>query len=149
LLPNLDALHRRMSEDGYLLFRDFLDRKTVLDARREILLKYAIIGEIDAINHPLMDAVASSQSFIDKINLIAFTESIRTGLAYERVILNERLLSFFERFLGRGPIACFEFRWPRFFRPGEGTGIHCDAPYINRGTKNLYSAWIPLGDVPL
>jgi ectoine hydroxylase-related dioxygenase (phytanoyl-CoA dioxygenase family) len=147
LLDDIDALKARMEDDGYLLFRNFLDREAVLKAREEILLKYAIVGEIDAINHPLMDAIYSEQSFIDQVNLIAFTESIRSGVAYENVIMNEKLVKFFERWFGRGPVRTFDFKWPRFFRPGEGTGLHCDSPYINRGTLNLYSAWIPLGDV--
>jgi len=147
IIGNLPALKQRMMDDGYLLLRGFLDRDVVLRAREEILSKYAIVGEIDSINHPLMDAIYSENTFIDKVNLIAFTESIRTGLAYERVVMNERLVKFFEEWFGRGPIRTFDFKWPRFFRPGEGTGLHCDSVYINRGTPNLYSAWIPLGDV--
>lgn len=146
-LGDLEALKALMSEHGYLLFRDFLHRDTVLKAREEILMKYAIVGEIDSINYPLMDGVYSENTFIDKVNLIAFTESIRTGLAYQNVIMNEKLVRFFEWWFGKGPVCTFDFKWPRFFRPGEGTGLHCDAPYISRGTKNLYSAWIPLGDV--
>jgi hypothetical protein len=147
IADDLPALKQRMLDDGYLLFRDFLDRDVVLRAREEILLKYAIAGEIDSINYPLMDAIYSENTFIDQVNLIALTESIRSGLAYETVIMNEKLVKFFERWFGKGPVRTFDFKWPRFFRPGEGTGLHCDAPYINRGTENLYSAWIPLGDV--
>ena len=147
IFDDLPALKQRMEDDGYLLFRDFLDRDVVLKAREEILLKYAIVGEIDSINFPLMDAIHSENTFIDQVNLIAFTESIRSGKAYENVVMNERLVQFFERWFGRGPVRTFDFKWPRFFRPNEGTGLHCDSPYINRGTSDLYSAWIPLGDV--
>ncbi len=38
-------------------------------------------------------------------------------------------------------------RWPRFVRPGEGCGFHCDGPYMNRGTSRIFSSWIPLGRV--
>jgi len=147
IIHDLPALKQRMKDDGYVLLRNFLDRDVVLRAREEILSKYAIVGEIDSINYPLMDGIYSENTFIDKVNLIAFTESIRSGLAYERVVMNERLVHFFEDWFGRGPVRTFDFKWPRFFRPGEGTGLHCDAPYINRGTGNLYSTWIPLGDV--
>ena len=147
ILNDIPAIKKRLADDGYVLFRGFLDRDVVMKAREEILMKYAIIGEIDAVNHPLMDAVYSEHSFVDKVNLIAFTESIRIGLAYHNVVENERLFKFFERLFGSGPVRTFDFKWPRFFRPGEGTGFHCDSPYINRGTANLYSAWIPLGDV--
>jgi len=146
LLGDPSALRARMAEDGYLLFRDLIDRETILEARREILLKYAVVGEIDSIRHPLMDAVRSESSAIDKVNLRAFTESVRTGLAYERVVLHARLLALMEQLL-EGEVRPFDFRWPRFVRPGEGCGFHYDGPYMSRGTPKIFTAWIPLGDV--
>lgn len=148
LLGDFDALHDRMDEDGYLFFRDLIDPDSVRAARREIMLKFATVGEIDSINHSVMDAIQSDHSFIDQVNLFAFTESVRSGEAYGRVIHDPELMGFFEGFLG-GPVRTFDFRWPRFMRPGESTGIHCDGPYITRGTKNVWSSWIPLGDVSM
>jgi hypothetical protein len=148
LLGDVAALKQRMNDDGYLFMRGLLDRDTVLAARREILLKFAIVGEIDAINYDVMDGIRSDRSFIDSVNLFAFTDSLRTGAAYGGVVEASVLLDFFAGFLG-GPVRSFDFRWPRFMRPGEGTGIHCDGPYITRGTKNVWSAWIPLGDVSM
>jgi hypothetical protein len=135
-----------MVSDGYLFFRRLIDPETVLAARREILLKYAIVGEIDSHNHPLMDAIQSDVSFIDQVNLRAFTESIRSGLAYEKVVLNPALLGFLETLLG-GSVRPYDFRWPRFVRQGEGCGFHYDGPYMSRGTDTIYTTWIPLGDV--
>lgn len=148
ILDNVAKQLERMACDGYLLFRGLIDRETVLAARREILLKYAIVGEIDSINHDVMDAIQQSESFIDRINLIAFTESVRTGKAYHDLVLAPSLIGFFEKFLG-GAVRTFDFKWPRFVRPGEGTGIHSDIVYIGRGTRNLWSTWIPIGDVAL
>lgn len=148
LIGDVAALRDQMSVKGYLFLRGLLDRDDVLVAREEILLKFAIAGEIDSINYPVMDGVLSSETWIDKINLLAFTESLRKGLAYSRVVQAPVLMEFFERFLG-GPARSFDFRWPRLMRVGEATGIHCDGPYISRGTRNLWSAWIPLGDVPI
>jgi phytanoyl-CoA dioxygenase PhyH len=148
LLGDIDRAREQMMQEGYLLLRGFLSRETVLAAREEILFKFAIVGEIDSINHPLMDGVLSDESYIVSVNAIAFTESLRRGVAYTNVVLSPRLLDFFSAFLG-GPACSFDFRWPRFMRLGESTGIHCDGPYITRGTRNVWSAWIPLGDVPL
>ncbi|WP_329957382.1 hypothetical protein [Gibbsiella quercinecans] len=93
-------LQQRMSEDGYLLFRGLVNREKVLRARREILLKYAIIGEIDAVNHDVMDAILQEQSFIAHVNLIAFTESIRRGVAYDELTQDTRIMSIYEKLLG-------------------------------------------------
>ncbi len=146
LLDDAEGLRQRMADEGYLFFRSLIDPETVLEARREILLKYATVGEIDAISHPLMDAIQSEQTFIDKVNLRAFTESVRTGLAYQDVVLNDRLFAFLESLLG-GAVRAYDFRWPRFVRPGEGCGFHYDGPYMNRGTDRVFTTWIPLGDV--
>jgi len=146
LLGDAQGLLDRMGGDGYLLFRRLLEPEVVLEARREILLKYATVGEIDSIGHPLMDAVRSKHSAIDKVNLRAFTESLRTGLAYERVVLHPRLFEFLEHLLG-GEVRSFDFRWPRLARPGEGCGFHYDGPYMNRGTDKIFTTWIPLGEV--
>ena len=147
LLGDAGALRERMDEQGYCLFRGLIDRETVLAARREILLKYAVIGEIDSVRHPLMEAVYCADSFIDQVNLFAFTESVRSGEAYQRTVLHESLMAAMEQLLG-GAARCFDFRWPRLVRPGEGCGFHCDAPYVNRGSEQVITSWIPLGDLP-
>ncbi len=149
LLHNAVQMRERMQEDGYVYLRNFLDKQVVLEARREILLKYAIAGEIDAINHPLMDAIQAKNSFIDKINLIAFDESVRTGMAYEKMIMSENLQEFFKQYFACDQVVTFDFKWVRFLRQGEGCGFHCDSVYICRGTQKLFSCWIPIGDVSM
>jgi ectoine hydroxylase-related dioxygenase (phytanoyl-CoA dioxygenase family) len=37
----------------------------------------------------------------------------------------------------------------RAVAPGFGTHAHCDVVYMGRGTHNLLTAWVPLGDVPI
>jgi hypothetical protein len=147
LLGDVEALHERMREDGYLLFRRLIDPEKVLAARREIMLKFAIIGEVDGIGHDPIEGIRRSPSYADQVNLVAFTESVRSGLAYTNVVEDDDLLDFYRGFLG-GPVRGFDFRWPRFVRPGEGCGIHADVVYVGRGTKNVWSTWIPIGDVP-
>ncbi len=147
ILHDSEALAARMEQDGYWLFRGLIDRDAVLAARREILLKYAVIGEIDSIAHPLMEGVYGEESSIDQVNLFAFTESVRSGQAYQRVVHDPALIGLLERHLG-GEVHCFDFKWPRLVRPGEACGLHCDAPYVNRGSKRVITSWIPLGDLP-
>ena len=147
ILDDPEALEARMETDGYWLIRGLVERDVVLAARREILLKYAVIGEIDSIDHPLMEGVYGSDSTIDQVNLFAFTESVRSGQAYQRVVHDGALIGLLERQLG-GEVHCFDFKWPRLVRPGEACGLHCDAPYVNRGSKRVMTSWIPLGDLP-
>ncbi|MEZ4709416.1 MAG: phytanoyl-CoA dioxygenase family protein [Caldilineaceae bacterium] len=145
ILNDTETMRTRMADEGYLFFRELIPRQEVMDARREILLKYAIVGEIDP-RQPLMDAIFNEDSVIDKVNLRAFSDSVRSGAAYLNVVLNRNVMGFWQQFLD-APVHCYDMRWPRFVRPGEGCGFHYDGPYMNRGTHRLYTSWIPLGDV--
>ncbi|MFW2334219.1 phytanoyl-CoA dioxygenase family protein, partial [Ilumatobacter sp.] len=73
-------------------------------------------------------------------------ESVRNGARYLSVTDAPELLAVHEVLLG-GEVRSFDMRWPRFVRPGEGCGFHCDGPYMNRGTSRIYSSWIPLGRI--
>lgn len=145
LLGDHKAMRARMKENGYLFFRDFLDADVVKAAREEVLLKYAIIGELDP-EYPIDVAVYKGSDALFEINLRAFARSLREGIAYKRVVLNDKLIGLHEALLG-GEVRPFDFRWPRMARPGEGCGVHCDGPYLTRGTDKIFSSWIPLGDI--
>ena len=62
LLGDAAALRARYETDGYLYIRRFHDPELVLATRRELLLKYATVGEIDD-RHPLMDAIEGDRVF--------------------------------------------------------------------------------------
>ena len=145
LLGDPAGLRRVMDDRGYLFFRGLLDPDTVLAARAEILLKYAILGEIDD-RYPLDEAVAGDGAGVETANLRAFSESVRSGPAYLAVTDAPEVLAVHEALL-EGPVRSFDMRWPRFVRPGEGCGFHCDGPYMNRGTERIFSSLIPLGRV--
>jgi hypothetical protein len=51
-------------------------------------------------------------------------------------------------FGGGAEAASFPFKWLRTAQPGDGTGFHVDNVYMNRGSPNLLTAWLPLHDVP-
>jgi hypothetical protein len=145
LLEDPKALKARMKEVGYLFFRGLIEPGVVQAAREEILLKYATIGEIDP-TQPIDEAIFLPDAPLDRVNLRAFSLSVRSGQAYQRLVLNPQLLRVHELLLG-GPVRAYDFRWPRFARPGEGCGIHCDGPYMSRGTRQIDSSWIPVGRV--
>ena len=145
LLGDTSALRQRMDEQGYLFLRTFIDPETVLNARREILQKYAILGEVDD-RYPVEDAIAGDGDAVLSVNLRAFSQSVRDGYWYRQVTDNERLLGLHEDLFGE-PVHVYDMRWPRFVRPDEGCGFHCDGPYMNRGTDRIHSSWIPLGRI--
>ena len=145
LLGDAAALRARYETDGYLYIRRFHDPELVLATRRELLLKYATVGEIDD-RHPLMDAIEGDRGGLRHVNMRTFTESLRTGARYEAMILHPRLIELVGQLLD-GPVRPYDFRWPRLARPGEGCGYHCDGPYMSRGTDRHLSIWTPIADI--
>ena len=145
LLDDPAALRDAMADRGHLFLRRLLDPGIVLAARHEVLQKYAILGEIDD-RYPVDDAIAGDGRAVPHANLRAFSESVRSGPAYLAVTDAPEVLAVHEALL-EGRVRSFDMRWPRFVRPGEGCGFHCDGPYMNRGTDRIFSSWIPLGRV--
>jgi ectoine hydroxylase-related dioxygenase (phytanoyl-CoA dioxygenase family) len=147
ILDDAEALRRRIAEDGYLFMRDALDKEVVTAARREILEKLASIDEIDAANYPLMEAIASGRSNRGRIDVKQFHKELRTGKALRALVHQGNIIKFYEKFLG-GEVRSFDYIWLRIVKVGGATGSHYDWVYMGRGTRNLYTSWTPIGDVP-
>jgi ectoine hydroxylase-related dioxygenase (phytanoyl-CoA dioxygenase family) len=146
VLEDAEALRRRMAEDGYLLLRGVLDRDVVRAARRELCEKLAAVGEIDT-SRPVTDAIFSGKTARQGIDVQAFRKDLRTGRAMRALVHEGNVIRFHERFLG-GEVRPLDFIWVRTVRVGSATGCHYDVVYMGRGTHNLYTTWIPIGDVP-
>ena len=145
LLDDPPALRAAMAERGHLFFKRLIDPEIVRNARLEVLTKYAVLGEIDD-RQPIEDGIVGDGDAVPTANLRAFSTSVRSGYWYRRVTDGPEVLGVMADLLD-GEVRVFEMRWPRFVRPGEGCGFHCDGPYMNRGTDRIFSAWVPLGDI--
>lgn len=142
-----DALRERMTEDGYLLLRQCLDPAQVLAARAELCTKLAAVGLLDPAHPPTDATYSGSNAGLSAIDRKAFAHDLRTGPALRALLHQGRLIAFCETFLG-GPVLPFSFIWVRTVRPGAATGCHYDWVYMGRGTRSLYTAWVPIGPVP-
>ena len=142
-----DALRERMAEDGYLLLRGALDREQVLAARAELCAKLAAVGLLDPSRLPTDAIYSGSNAGLGQLDRKAFAHDLRTGPALRALLQQGRIIRLFEAFLG-GPVLPFSFIWVRTVRPGAATGCHYDWVYMGRGTRNLYTSWVPIGPVP-
>lgn len=142
-LEDPDALRARLADLGYLYLPGFFEREAILAARRTILRWLAERGGLDPA-HALEEAVPAEQGYRIPVG--------GGGLAKEpalhRVLREGRLIRLFERLLG-GAIRPFDFTWFRNTIRGQSAHPHCDIVYMGRGTPDLFTAWIPYGDVPL
>jgi hypothetical protein len=143
LLGDADKLRARMEEDGYLYLPAMLDRDAVMDARRSILLKLQAEGALHP-DHPLESGIiAPGVHFTFRADL-ANGNPVIHQLLYSGVIMD-----FMSEFLG-GPVLHYDYTWLRAKVPGPNTATtpHCDIVFMNRGTKQLYTVWTPLDDIP-
>ncbi len=140
---DMAALRARIEEDGYLLIRDFYDRDAVMAARADILSYLAEQGCLDAEAPPEEGVIGPENEGAALRN-----EVVVNMHAYLRVVNSERVMAFFEDFLG-GPTLTLDHKWPRAVRRGHSTGAHYDVVFMGAGTKALYTVWTPLDDLSL
>jgi len=143
-IADREELHRRMAADGYLFLPGYLDRDEVQEARTSSL--ECLAGrEIFAAGHPLDDAVLKPGQTLRS------AQEVPLGNApLHKLLYNGRMIAFYEQFLG-GPVTHFDHTWFRAKSsdPAVVTDPHCDVVYMSRGeTRNRYTSWTPLCDVP-
>ncbi len=144
LLGDVPSLWRRMDEDGYLLLRGLIERETIMSAR-EVLLLHMQEQQALLPDTPVLEGVMPQGG-----------RSVRMmggkGVAHHPAVLavleNPALFALFER-LFREPALTFPFKWLRAIGNEEYTGAHFDFVYMGRGSRNLYTAWIPFGDLAI
>jgi hypothetical protein len=142
LMDDAEALRRNMNEEGYLYIRGLHDPDRVREARMSLLNRLSRMGRLDA-GHPVEAGIPAAAK--DYVFPFADQKELPELL---KVVNSSRVMNFFDRFLG-GPSLTLDYKWPRAVAPGSGTGAHYDIVYMGRGTKQLYTMWTPLGDVPM
>ena len=144
-LDDFSELRRRFAADGYLYLPGLLDRDTLLAARRRMLDDLTRMDFVDP-GFPLMDGVARREAAVSALSmqgLVKNNEPLRNAL------YSGAMIGFYERFLG-GPVRHLDFTWCRVKTSGTETATspHYDIVFMGRGTRNLYTSWTPLGDIP-
>ncbi len=136
-------LHRRMEDDGYLYLREFWPREKIQAVRDSITGQLARLGFLKPGTPPeevRFDGREVGRAMGNPLN--------QHDPLLRDLVFGPRILDFFQAFLG-GPVRHFDFIWFRTKGSGLGSPIHCDLVYMGRGTNDLYTTWVPLGDVSL
>jgi len=142
LADDPEALGKRMREEGYLFMRGYLDADEVLAARAEVTRRLAECGALEE-DHPEIEAVSKPGA-----GAPGFEGLTKENVPLKRLLYGGRMMALYERLLG-GAVRHYDFTWLRAVEGGgRGTYPHCDVVYMGRGTRNLFTAWTPLGDVP-
>ena len=137
------VLRRRMADEGYLYLREFWGRDTVQAVRDSLTRQLDKLGflrpgaELDEAQFDGREVGRALGNPLDQHDPLL-----------RDLLFGSRITDFFEAFLG-GPMNHFDFIWFRTKGPGLGSPIHCDLVYMGRGTHDLYTTWVPLGDISL
>jgi hypothetical protein len=141
---DLLTLRHRMENDGYLFLRGFWPRERVQAVRDSLTAQLTRLGFLRP-GFPRDEARCNSGKEVGRAmgNPLDQHDSLLRELLF-----GERMMGFFADFLG-GPARPLDFIWFRTKGPGHGSPMHCDLVYMGRGTHQLFTAWVPLGDIPL
>lgn len=132
---------------GYVWLKQMLDRKAVLDFRRQFFQAYAEAGLLIPGSDPqdgLYSGVREESGFARR----KLTEITRWA-DYEAFCLSAPIREFYRAVLG-GPVYLHKRKLIRYTLPKDPhcTGAHYDLVYLRAGTERVYTSWIPIGDTP-
>lgn len=143
IVADIKALQKRMDKEGYIFLPSFFEANKIMDVRKVFVEELEQQNIIDN-NWPIIEAKAhpelplSCRPVIGTYDNPTLDALVHSGPIIE--LLNKLL---------EGPVRYFEYTWYRAIPPGKGTRPHCDIVYMGRGTKNIFTVWIPIGHIPL
>ena len=140
------ALRARLAEDGYLFLRGALDADAVRAARAEVLARLEAVGEIV----PGSDGIFSGTSRRRALapDLGAFWQSVSNGPRFRAVSHGAAIAGIVATVAG-AKVRGQDYAFLRVGVPGRATGLHFDYPFFTRMHDQVWTVWLPLGDVPV
>jgi len=155
------ALRRQVEEDGYLYLPGFFRREDVLAARQVVTDRLMAEGFLDP-TYPAQEAIVADVKIVnaksafkpptghnlDRVKTYNADDLTKNNRPLLDLLHRGRIMEFFNRYF-EGPARHLNYIWFRAVSPGLGTPPHCDWVYMSRGTPNLMSVWVPIGDAPL
>lgn len=150
LLADIPALRARFAEDGYLYFREVLDKDALKDIRRQMLQACANKGWIKGGTALMKGKVQGSPAREGDERFFEVYDEIQKLEAFHTFAHNETLLGIMRAVLGDSafphPLKIARLIFPANYE--VTTPPHQD--YLNnQGTPHLTASWIPLGDCPM
>ncbi|MBK7711720.1 MAG: phytanoyl-CoA dioxygenase family protein [Bacteroidales bacterium] len=115
-----------------------------------IKAREAIVGYLDENNalvkgEPLLEAVMPNKG---KEVVMTGRSAITHHPSSTAVFENKILFDFFKLFFGQDA-ATYDYKWLRAVGNESFTGCHYDVVYMGRGSQNVHTVWIPIGNIPV
>lgn len=138
------ALRQRLSDDGYLYLKGFLDRQQVLRAREAIFHYMAEREGLEPGSRPLDGVMGVSGKTVAMLGRHPITHHPDVRAVLE----SPRLFELYRAILEQS-VKTFDYKWLRAVGNEEATGCHMDHIYMGRGSKRVMTCWVPFDDIPI
>jgi len=147
LLDQPDALRERMAADGFLYLKGVLDKALVAAARAEVFQRLVAVDEVA---EPASEAIATGTSRRDELieDRGVFWKSVSEGPKLRSLSHGAAMNQIMRRVVG-DPVRPQDYLFLRTGAPGRATGLHFDYPFFTRAHDQVYTVWLPIGDVPV
>ena len=141
------ALRERLAADGFLYLKDVLDTSLVAAARSEVFERLIEVGEILP---PAAAAIASGTSRRDTLitDRGAFWQSVSEGPHLRALSHGSAMQRLMAMVIG-APARPQDYMFLRAGARGRATGLHFDYPFFTRAHDQVFTVWLPIGDVPV
>lgn len=147
LMQNPAALRARLEADGFVYLKGVLDTALVAAARKEVFERLIEVGEILP---PAAEAIASGSSRRDQVvsDRGAFWQSVSEGPHLRTLSHGSTIQGLMTMLLG-APARPQDYMFLRAGARGRATGLHFDYPFFTRAHDQVFTVWLPIGDVPV
>lgn len=147
LLDRPDALRERLAADGFIYLKGVLDKALVAAARAEVAHRLVEVGEVA---EPAAEAIATGTSRRDErvADRGQFWQSVSEGPSLRALSHGAAIHRIMQCVVG-APVRPQDYIFLRAGPPGRATGLHFDYPFFTRAHDQVYTVWLPIGDVPV
>lgn len=138
---DVSLLRQRLQEDGYLCMRGLIPTEAVQAARQCLFHQ---MQEDEALDTDCTVDMPRGQgkSYMGQKHVTHHPDFLS-------MCEHPALYNFFSRLFDESTVS-FDYKWARAVPQGAaGTNAHMDVVYMGRGSQDLKTCWIPIGDVSL
>jgi len=147
LLERPVALRERLAADGFLYLKGVIDPALVAAARAEVFAHLVAVGEV---LEPALEAIATGASYRDErvADRGQFWKAVSEGPMLRALSHGAAMNRIMALVIG-APARPQDYMFLRAGSRGRATGLHFDYPFFTRAHDQVYTAWLPIGDVPV
>jgi len=138
-----DVLRDRLRDDGYVFLRDVLDKEILLHVQLLVAEELERRGALDP------EGDRSTNLFPARPGMSLYEVADNVSQIERNVLSHQPALQAIFDAIFDEAARPLDYSWPRVAGPGRFEPPHSDWVYLCRGTSRLYSAWVPLMDLPL